>query len=53
LSDLFTSLSRANFRVDTILEPEPEAGTVRRPYWTSAMAWVPATLVVRARKEGI
>ena len=43
LADLFTSFTRANFRIDTLLEPEPED---RR--WTP----VPATLVVRARKVG-
>jgi len=53
VSDLFTGLSRANFRVDTILEPEPPADAVHSPYWSSTMAWVPATLILRARKEGI
>lgn len=37
---LFTSLARAKFRVDTFLEPVP------------AGAWLPATLILRARKEG-
>lgn len=53
LSELFTSLGRANFRVDTILEPEPAADGVHSRYWTSSMQWVPATLIMRARKEGI
>ena len=53
ISDLFTSLSRANFRVDTILEPEPVKGSPRSRHWTEAMRWVPATLIVRARKQGI
>jgi len=39
LADLFTSFSRANFRIDNLLEPEEDA-----PY--------PATLVLRARKVG-
>ena len=52
ISDLFTSLSRANFRVDTILEPEPAGGN-HSGFWTDAMTWAPATLVIRARKEGI
>jgi SAM-dependent methyltransferase len=50
VSEVFTSLGRANFRVDTILEPEPRA--VDR-FWTEAMAWVPPTLLMRARKEGL
>jgi hypothetical protein len=37
--------------VDTILEPEP-TGT-RSAYWRDAMSWAPATLILRARKEGI
>jgi ubiquinone/menaquinone biosynthesis C-methylase UbiE len=52
IGDLHTSLSRANFRVDTILEPEPASGN-RSALWTDAMDWAPATLIVRARKEGI
>ena len=53
VSDIFTGLSRANFRVDTLLEPEPPADAIRSAFWSQAMAWVPATLLVRARKEGI
>ena len=53
IADLFTSLSRANFRVDTVLEPEPLKATPRGRHWTEAMRWVPSTLIVRARKQGI
>jgi SAM-dependent methyltransferase len=53
IADLFTSLSRANFRVDTVLEPEPVKGISRGRHWTEAMRWVPSTLIVRARKQGI
>lgn len=53
LSDLFTGLSRANFRVDTVLEPEPTAQGRRTPHWRDVYHWVPRTLVMRARKEGI
>jgi SAM-dependent methyltransferase len=53
LSDLFTSLGRANFRVDTLLEPEPEGAGRHSPLWRPAMAWAPPTLILRARKEGI
>jgi SAM-dependent methyltransferase len=53
ISDLFTSLGRANFRVDTLLEPEPTVGTPRGAHWSEAMRSVPATLIVRARKQGI
>jgi SAM-dependent methyltransferase len=50
---IVTSLHRANFRVDTVLEPEPARGDPRSPRWTDAMATLPATLIVRARKLGI
>lgn len=53
ISDLITSLSRANFRVDTLLEPEPSTDGVHSKYFSPAMHWVPATLIIRARKEGI
>ncbi len=53
ISDLFTSLSRANFRVDTFLEPEASTDGAHSKYFNVAMHWVPATLIIRARKEGI
>ncbi|HJR26123.1 MAG TPA: class I SAM-dependent methyltransferase [Acidimicrobiales bacterium] len=53
ISALFTSLGRANFRVDTVLEPEPGPRGPRSSRWVDAMQYVPATLIVRARKQGI
>jgi SAM-dependent methyltransferase len=53
ISDLFTSLTRANFRVDAVLEPEPTNTGHRSSYWTDVMQVVPSTLIVRARKQGI
>lgn len=47
ISDLFSGLSRANFRVDLLLEPEPQ-----RPR-SARSPWLPPTLLVRARKEGL
>jgi hypothetical protein len=52
VSDLVTGLIRANFRIDTLLEPAPRAGGAGTRDWTPAMAWMPSTLVIRARKEG-
>lgn len=51
ISDVFTSLVRANFRVDTLLEPQATS----RPHgalWEDAMETTPVTLILRARKEG-
>jgi SAM-dependent methyltransferase len=53
ISDLFTQLGRTNFRVDTLLEPEPAASASRTALWHEAMRWVPSTLVIRAKKQGI
>jgi ubiquinone/menaquinone biosynthesis C-methylase UbiE len=53
ISQLFTSLGRANFRVDTLLEPEPAATGRRGTSWHEHMRYIPATLIIRARKQGI
>lgn len=53
INALFTSLGRANFRVDAVLEPQPTAGGPRGTGWSDAMRYLPATLIIRARKQGI
>jgi ubiquinone/menaquinone biosynthesis C-methylase UbiE len=53
IGQLFTSLTRANFRVDTLLEPEPPANGRRSAAWHDHMRYVPRTLILRARKQGI
>jgi len=51
VSDLFTTLHRASFGVDQILEPTADQGSRSAP--TSGLAaHVPPTLVFRARKQG-
>lgn len=52
IDELFTSLSRANFRVDAMLEPAPNPAGHRRAVWHEAFLSVPRTLIMRARKEG-
>ncbi|MCU4187127.1 class I SAM-dependent methyltransferase [Acidiferrimicrobium sp. IK] len=51
-SDLYTALMRASYRVDAFIEPEPVPHAPRSLAWDPAMASMPLTLVVRARKEG-
>jgi ubiquinone/menaquinone biosynthesis C-methylase UbiE len=51
ISEIFTTLLRSNFRVDAVVEPRAEPGR-RSPHHSPLADWVPATLVVRARKEG-
>jgi hypothetical protein len=41
ISDLFASLSRANFRIDTLLEPEPVPDVPRSQHWRPTYASVP------------
>lgn len=50
---LFTSLGRANFRVDAVIEPQPSHDGPHGRAWVDAMRYVPATLILRARKQGI
>ena len=50
--DIFAGLTRASYRIDTLLEPEPRADGPRSHQWSDAMYYVPRTLVIRARKEG-
>lgn len=52
-ADLYMGLARTSFRVDLILEPEPVPGAPRSWFWSEAMEWLPRTLIVRARKEGL
>ncbi len=53
ISTVFTALARSNFRVDHLLEPPARRDAVAPAAWVEAMAWVPPTLIVRARKQGI
>lgn len=53
IAAVFASLGRANFRVDTLFEPEPSAGGRRSPFWSETMRHMPATFILRARKQGI
>lgn len=49
IGDVVTTLWRSNFRVDTLLELPSSACNHSVP----APDWVPATLVIRARKQGV
>ncbi len=53
IADLFSSFGRANFRVDSILEPMANADARRGSFWIDSMAKVPATLILRGRKDGV
>src|SRR6266480_2956894 len=53
ISEFFTGLTRANFRVDNVLEPAPAPSGPRSPEWRDTFRYVPRTLIIRARKEGL
>ncbi len=52
IAEVFAGMCRAKFRVDTILEPEPQSDGPRSRHWRETFRTVPRTLVVRGRKEG-
>lgn len=52
ISEVFTTLHRANFRVDQLLEPVAPAAGPRSRHFAPAMSRVPATVIFRARKQG-
>lgn len=51
-ADLFTTFQRANFRIDQVIEPTASGQTGRNPNYADVMRTVPATLLLRARKQG-
>ncbi len=52
ISEIFTTLHRASFSVDQVLEPTSSRTGTHSDNFTDLMTVVPATLVVRARKQG-
>ena len=52
VGEVFTTFQRTNFRVDQILEPTATGASLRGASYADLMRSVPATLLVRARKQG-
>lgn len=52
VSEIFTNLHRSSFWVDQLLEPTAPSSGPRSRTYADVMKFVPATLVVRARKQG-
>ncbi len=52
IGEVFTTLHRSSFGVDQLVEPTAPVGGHRSPHYADAMRLVPATLIVRARKQG-
>jgi len=53
IAELFSSFGRANFRVDSLLEPAADPGSTPGQFWADSMKQVPATLILRGRKDGV
>lgn len=53
LSTVFATLSRNNYRVDALLEPAADEARSTPEAWADVLRWLPPTLVMRARKQGI
>jgi SAM-dependent methyltransferase len=51
-ADLTMGLARSSYRIEAILEPEPQSGGPRSPLWSEAARYVPRTIIFKARKEG-
>jgi len=52
ITDIFTTLTRSNFRVDALLEPPMDA-SAEGGFASPVHEWVPATFIIRGRKQGI
>ncbi len=51
ITDVFTTLVRSNFRVDTLLEPPSVEPAEAIPHWTPLAEWIPTTVIYRGRKQ--
>ena len=52
LSDVFLAMTRSNLRVDALMEPECTVND-DSPYRSSKRGWIPMSMVIRGRKEGV
>ena len=53
ISEMLTNLTRSNFRVDMLMETMDDTGNGRSTYRSELQMWVPASFVIRGRKQGI
>jgi ubiquinone/menaquinone biosynthesis C-methylase UbiE len=51
-ADLTMGLARASYRIEVILEPEPNPAGPRTAHWRDAFRSVPRTIIFKARKAG-
>lgn len=53
VAELFTLLSRNNYRVDVMVEPAASPDHPPRSGWADVFRFVPPTMILRARKQGL
>lgn len=53
VAELFTLLSRNNYRVDVMAEPAASAERPPASGWADVLRYVPPTMILRARKQGL
>ncbi len=53
VAELFTMLSRNNYRVDVMAEPAASMDHPPRSGWADVLRYVPPTMILRARKQGM
>jgi SAM-dependent methyltransferase len=53
VAELFTMLSRNNYRVDVMAEPAASIDHPPRSGWADVLRYVPPTMILRARKQGM
>ena len=53
IAEVFTSLTRNNYRVDVMAEPRAEMGRPPASAWADVLQYVPPTMIMRGRKQGL
>ncbi len=53
IAGFFTLLNRNNYRVDVMAEPAAELGRPPASAWADLLRYVPPTMIMRARKQGL
>lgn len=53
ISEVFTTLTRNNYRVDVMSEPPAEMDRPPATAWADVLQYVPPTMIMRGRKQGL
>lgn len=53
IAEVFTTLTRNNYRVDVMAEPMADMGRPPATSWADVLRYVPPTMILRGRKQGL